>query len=112
MNLKSCFEVKLVLSSFSHVRLFETPWSVAHQAPKSMGILQARTLEWVAIFFSTEGSNPHLLCLLHWQAGSSLLAPPGKPKIYRKLVEDYKSNKENQLGDILNSKNTHTKNDS
>ena len=45
MNLKSCFEVKLVLSSFSHVRLFETPWSVAHQAPKSMGILQARTLE-------------------------------------------------------------------
>ena len=67
--------------------------------------------------FSTEGSNLRLLCLLHWQAGSLLLAPPGKPKIYRKLVEDYKSNKgfvhnENQLGDILNSKNTHTQNDS
>ena len=25
-----------------------TPWTVAHQAPLSMGILQARILEWVA----------------------------------------------------------------
>ena len=35
------------------------------------GIFQARVLEWVAIFllqgiFLTQGSNPHLLCLLHW----------------------------------------------
>ena len=29
--------------------------------------------------FSTQGANPHLLCLLPWQAGSLLLAPPGKP---------------------------------
>ena len=28
--------------------------------------------------FPTQGSNPHLLCLLHWQAGSLPLAPPGK----------------------------------
>ena len=28
--------------------------------------------------FPTQESNPHLLCLLHWQAGSFLLAPPGK----------------------------------
>ena len=27
----------------------------------------------------TQGSNPYLLCLLHWQAGSLPLAPPGKP---------------------------------
>ena len=26
-----------------------TPWTVAHQAPLSMGFLQARILEWVAI---------------------------------------------------------------
>ena len=31
---------------------FATPWTVAHQAPLSMGILQARTLEWVAISLS------------------------------------------------------------
>ena len=29
--------------------------------------------------FTTQGSNPHLLCLLHWQRGSLPLAPPGKP---------------------------------
>ena len=31
--------------------------------------------------FQTQGSNPRLLCLLHWQAGSLPLAPPGKPLI-------------------------------
>ena len=39
------------------------------------GILQARILEWVAIsssrgIFPTQGSEPRLLCLLHWQADS------------------------------------------
>ena len=29
--------------------------------------------------FLTQGLNPHLLHLLHWQAGSSSLVPPGKP---------------------------------
>ena len=29
-------------------------------------VFQARILEWVAIF-SSQGLNPHLLCLLHWQ---------------------------------------------
>ena len=28
--------------------------------------------------FPTQGSNPSLLCLLHWQVGSLLLEPPGK----------------------------------
>ena len=34
--------------SLSRVRLSATPWTVAPQAPLSMGILQARILEWVA----------------------------------------------------------------
>ena len=29
--------------------------------------------------FPTQGLNPHLSCLLHWQVGSLPLAPPGKP---------------------------------
>ena len=33
-----------------------TPWSVAHQAPLSMGILQARIPEWVAYPFSRGSS--------------------------------------------------------
>ena len=51
------------------------------------GIFQERVLEWVVISFSrgssqpmdrTQGSNPHPLHLLHWQANSLPLAPPGK----------------------------------
>ena len=41
----------LLLSRFSRVRLCATPETAAHQAPIP-GILQARTLEWVAISFS------------------------------------------------------------
>ena len=35
--------------SLSRVRLFATPWTVAHQTLLSMGILQAKMLEWVAM---------------------------------------------------------------
>ena len=34
-----------------------TSWTVAHQAPLSMGFFQAKTLEWVTISFS-RGSSP------------------------------------------------------
>ena len=40
------------------------------------GILQAREIQG---FFPTQGSNLRLLHLLHWQASSLPLAPPGKP---------------------------------
>ena len=30
--------------------------------------------------FPIQGSNPHLLCLLHWQEDSLPLASPGKPQ--------------------------------
>ena len=51
----------------SHVRLFATPWNVAHQAPPSLEFFQARVLEWVSHsllqgIFPTKGSNlglPH-----------------------------------------------------
>ena len=38
--------------------LFATPWTVAWQTPLSMGILQARILEWVSMPFSRESSQP------------------------------------------------------
>ena len=70
-------------SPFSHVRLFATLWTVALQAPLSMGFSRQDTgvggcalLWWL---FLTHGSSPHLSCLLHWEAGSLRLAPPGKP---------------------------------
>ena len=37
------------LSCFSCAQLFETLWTVAHQTSLSMGILQARILEWAAM---------------------------------------------------------------
>ena len=42
--------------SLSRVQLFESPWTVTHQAPLSMGIPQARILEWVAVP-SSRGSS-------------------------------------------------------
>ena len=47
-----------VLNCFGHTPLFVTPGTVAHQAPLSMGILQARTLERVAMPSSRVASQP------------------------------------------------------
>ena len=50
------------------------PWTVAHQAPLSMGF--SRQEYWRGLpfpppgIFPTQGPNPHLLRLLHRQAGS------------------------------------------
>ena len=44
--------------SFIHVRLSGTPWTVAHQAPLSMGIFQARILEWLSMPSSRGSSQP------------------------------------------------------
>ena len=42
--------------------------------------------------FPTQGSNPGLLCLLYWQAGSLPLAPPGKPpEISREVPQKIKN---------------------
>ena len=44
--------------SLSCVRLFSTPWTAARQAPLTMGILQARILEWVAMPSPRGSSQP------------------------------------------------------
>ena len=72
------------LSQFSCVRLCVTPWTVARQAPLSMGL--SRREYWSELLssrgvFLSQGSNTSLLCLLHWQAGSLPLATLGKPQI-------------------------------
>ena len=57
------------------------PMGCHPQGSSVHGILQARILEdchaLLQEIFPTQVSNPRLLCLLHWQAGSSPLAPPG-----------------------------------
>ena len=57
--------MKVKVKSLSHVRLFATLWTVAHQAPLSMGFSSKDTgvgchfiLQGI---FLTQGSNPGLL---------------------------------------------------
>ena len=69
--------------SLNHIQLFATLWTVARQAPLSMGFSSKNTgVNFHALLqgiFPTWGLNPCLLHLLHWQADSLPLALPGKP---------------------------------
>ena len=83
-----------VLSPFSRVWLFATPWTAAHLAPLSMGILQARILEWVARPPPGDLSNPEIETKSPTLQADSLPAEsPGKPspvirKVYLSRWED------------------------
>ena len=95
-RLLACFDFHLNFPSYlylllllllSHVQLFATLWTVAHQAPLSMGFPGKNTrvgchlLLWG--IFSTHGLNLHLL---HWQADSFATEPPGKSIYYCHLL--------------------------
>ena len=61
------------------------PWTIAYKVPppwnypgESTGVRSHFLLQGI---FPTQGSNLHLLCLLHWQAGSLPIVPPGKPHL-------------------------------
>ena len=53
-----CLACVLVLRHFGSVQLFAILWALACQAPLSMGILQARILEWVAMPSSRGSCQP------------------------------------------------------
>ena len=62
------------------------PWTEAHQVPLSMEFF--RQEYWGGLpfptpgTFPTQGWNPHLLCLLHWQADSLPLSHLGSSGVY------------------------------
>ena len=74
-----------MLGHFSHVRLFATLWTIACQAPLSMGFSRQEYCSGLPCpplgDLPNPGIQPHLFCLLHWQAGSWPLVPPGKSLI-------------------------------
>ena len=75
----------------SHVRLCN-PMDCSPPGSSVHGVFQARVLEWVAISFSRESSQPrdgtqHLLHLLHWQVDSSAQAPPKKPILTNSILK-------------------------
>ena len=86
LELLECFIIKrfyamLLLICFNHVQLCNT---IDYSLPDSCvhGILQATILEWLPLqkIFPTQGLNPGLLHLLHWQAGSLPLSPRNMEK--------------------------------
>ena len=76
MDMLAVFKVK----SLSRVQLFVTPWTVAHQAPLSMGL--SRQEYWSGLPFPSPGDLPEP-GIKPWspalKADSLLMEPPGKP---------------------------------
>ena len=72
-----------MLSRFSRVRLIATSWTIAHQALLSMGFSRQEHRSMLPCSSPGDLPNPGIklvsLSLLHWQAGSLTLVPPGKP---------------------------------
>ena len=70
----TCYHCVSMLSHFSCVPLFVTPWTAAHQAPLSIEF--SRQEYWSGFSFSipriflTQESNLYVLRLLHWQVDS------------------------------------------
>ena len=73
------YHVALSRSALDYVRLFATPWTVTHQAPLSMGVLQARILEWVVMPSSRGSSPPRDWTQVSHIAGRFFTESPGKP---------------------------------
>ena len=81
---------QLILSSLAwalnacmHAKLLQLCPTLCEKAPLSMGFFREEC--WSGLPCSPPGDlpdpgiEPHLLCLLNWQAGSLPLAPSGKP---------------------------------
>ena len=71
------------LSRYSCVWLFATRWTIAHQAPLSMGFSRQQYRSQLPFpspgDLPDPGSNPTLLHFLYWRSGPLPLVPPGKP---------------------------------
>ena len=82
-----------VLSCFSHVQLFVTPWTVAHQDPQSTGF--SRQEYWSGLSFPSSEDFPNPGIKLTYLTSPSLagkflpLAPPGKHLLVVKLVNSH-----------------------
>ena len=73
---------KVKVKSLSRLRLFMTPWSVAYQAPQSMGFSKQEYWSGLPFPFPGDLSNPGI------EPGSPTLQadalpsePPGKPSV-------------------------------
>ena len=92
---KSSFYLVCVLKSLQSHLTLSNPMDSSLPGSSVHGILQARILEWLAMpsskrIYLAQQLNPHFPGLLHWQAGSLPLTPPGTPLL---IIEEYKVRK-------------------
>ena len=76
------------VKSLSHVRLFASPWTVAYQAPPSMGF--SRQEYWSELPFPSPGGipNPEIqFASPALQADAVPSEPPGKPKVRKRKID-------------------------
>ena len=75
MNVLRRYHVQLFVNPYCEAARLLCPW----ESPgKNTGVGWHAVLQGI---FLTQGLNLHLVGLLHWQAGSLLLGPPGKPNM-------------------------------
>ena len=74
----------------SHVRLFATPWTVAHQAPLSMGFSRQEYWSWLPFPSPGDLPDPGIEPLSTALAGGFFIAEPSrKPIAKRKHLRKY-----------------------
>ena len=76
----------ICVQSLIHVWCSETPWTVACQTPLSMGFSRQEYCSILQGLFQTQGLNPCLQCLLHWQVDYLPLSHLGNPKLIITIV--------------------------
>ena len=82
-NIKNIIRFSEWVRSVSRVRLFVTPWTVAHQAPPSMGF--SRQEYWSELPFPSPGDLPDPVIeprCPSLQTDALTSEPPGKPQSY------------------------------
>ena len=79
-----------LFSCFSRVQLWGNLWTVACQAPLSMGTLQARVLKWVAMSSSRGSSQPRDRTRVSCTAGRFFTTePPGHTEFLYSIRSTY-----------------------
>ena len=85
-------DFNLCVCALSHVQLFVTPWTIAHQAPLSLGL--PRQGYWSGLPFPSPwdppdpGIEPVSLASPALRAGFFTTAPPGKPKVFSTIYKN------------------------
>ena len=71
--------------SLSCVQMFVTPWTIVPQDPLSMGILQARILEWDVMLSLRGSSQPSSRIQVSYITGLFTSDLPAKPSLFSLL---------------------------